>query len=49
MKNILLVPNDDRMTGIVPSLITHRDIHTLGEDIDQFSLAFITPLGTDDD
>ena len=45
-----LFPADDqRMTGVVPALKTRYGTRLLSEQVDDFALAFVTPLGTDDD
>src|SRR6266550_589099 len=38
-----------RVPGIGAALIAHHEIGTLGQDVDDFALAFITPLGADHD
>src|SRR3954469_9701035 len=39
----------DGVAGIGAALVAHHQIGTLGQDVDDFALAFVTPLGTDDD
>jgi hypothetical protein len=38
------ISDDYRMSGVGPTSITNDDIALLGQDIDDFPLAFITPL-----
>src|ERR1051325_3294100 len=37
------------MTSVVPALVARHDIETVGQKIDNLSLPFIAPLGTDND
>ena len=41
--------DDQRMAGVVAALKAHDDIGLLGEPVDDLALAFVTPLGADDD
>ena len=41
--------DDQRMAGIVSALKTHHALRKLGQPIDQFTFAFIAPLGAYDD
>jgi hypothetical protein len=47
----LLVPlgilHNDGMTSIIPSRAPRADIRIGGEDIDQFTLPFVSPLGSE--
>jgi hypothetical protein len=43
-----LVTNLNRVTSVVATLIAHDDIEVLGEEVNDLSLAFISPLGADD-
>ena len=45
----LLAVDDERMPGVVSALKTHHRMRAIGEQIDNFSLALVTPLGADDD
>jgi hypothetical protein len=45
----LLAVDDQCMPGVVPPLKTHDGRGAIGEQIDDFSLALITPLGANDD
>ena len=48
MEDIFFVPDYYRMTGIMASLVPGDDIRPFREDIDELSLTFISPLGSDD-
>jgi hypothetical protein len=37
------------VTGIVAALKTHHGLHLIGQEIDDFALAFVAPLQTDHD
>ncbi len=43
------MPDHDRMTGVVAPLVARDDIRPLGQEVDDLSLAFIAPLGADND
>ena len=47
VENVLLRTGDDGVTGVVPSGVPDDDISVIGEEVNDFSLALITPLGTD--
>jgi hypothetical protein len=49
MKNGLFAADDDRVTGVVAALETDDGTCPLGEEIDDFPLAFVPPLGAHDD
>lgn len=49
MQNEALVADDDGVAGIRAALITRDAIRALAEAINNFALAFIAPLGADDD
>ena len=44
-----LAIDDQRVTGIVTTLKTHHARSMVGEPVDDLALAFVTPLGADDD
>jgi hypothetical protein len=37
------------MSGVVPTLITRNNFMALSEQVDYFCLAFVAPVGSDDD
>jgi hypothetical protein len=41
--------DDQGVTGVVSPLKAHHALGTLGQPVDQLALAFIAPLGADDD
>jgi hypothetical protein len=41
--------DDQRMASVMTALKAHHALGTLSEPVDQFALAFVTPLGSDDD
>jgi hypothetical protein len=45
----LLAPDDQRVAGIVAALETDDGSDFLGEQIDDLALAFIAPLGAEND
>ena len=45
----LLAPDDQRVAGIVAALETDDGTDFLGEQIDDLALAFIAPLGAEND
>ena len=45
----LLAADDERVAGIVPALEAHDALRLFGQPVDDLALAFIAPLGTDDD
>ncbi len=49
MEDRLFLTDDKRVTGVVPALETDHYLRPLGQKIDDLPLAFVTPLGTDDD
>jgi hypothetical protein len=49
VQNGFLAVDNQGVTGIVPALETDYGMDLLGEQIDHFALAFITPLGPDND
>jgi hypothetical protein len=48
VKDGFITVDDQGMTGIVATLEAHDDIRLMGKKVDNFTLAFITPLGADD-
>jgi len=48
LQDELFAADDDRVSGIMAARITRHDGKASGEDIDDFSLAFVAPLGTQD-
>ncbi len=48
-QNGLLAVDDQRVPGIVAALETHHGLHLIGQEIDDFALAFVAPLQTDHD
>ena len=49
LQNELLLADEHRVAGVVPALIARHDIEPLGEEIDDLSLALVSPLGAQDD
>jgi hypothetical protein len=41
--------DDQRMARVMSALKPHHTLRKLGQPIDQLSLTFIAPLGSDDD
>ena len=39
-----LLPDEDRMSGVMAALITRNGVKFLGKQIDDLALAFIAPL-----
>ena len=48
MKNRLLFANDQGMARVVASLKTNNRLGSIRQEIDDFPLAFVTPLRTED-
>jgi hypothetical protein len=46
MQYRLLTVDDERMSGVVSALKTHDTLCVIRQPINNLSLAFITPLGT---
>ena len=42
------ITDDDRVAGVGPAAVSYNDIAVLGEDIDNLSFSFVTPLESDD-
>ena len=49
VQNMTPAPEVDRVSRIVPALVTRDTVKPLSKDIDDLSLALIAPLGADDD
>lgn len=49
MQNEFFVAAHNGMSGVRTALIAYDEIGPLGEDVDNFPLPFVTPLGTDYD
>ena len=45
----LLAVDHQRVTGVVAALEAHHAVGLLGQPVDDLALAFVAPLGTDDD
>ena len=48
VQNGFLAVYDQGVAGVVTALIAHDDIGVVGKKIDDLTLAFVAPLGTDD-
>ncbi len=46
MENKLFAVNNERVSGIIPTLESDDAMRILGEEIHDFPLAFISPLGS---
>src|SRR3972149_740696 len=44
-----LAVDDQRVPGVVSTLETHHGVRAVGQQVDDFPLAFVTPLGADHD
>ena len=44
-----LTADDDRVPRVVPALVADDDLHLLGDEVGELSLALVTPLGADHD
>ena len=49
LQGVTLTAHDDRVAGVVTTLVAHHVGVLLGEQIDDLRLALVTPLGADDD
>lgn len=47
MQNVFFTAVDDGVSGVVATLTADDDIGVPGKDVDDFALAFIAPLRTD--
>jgi hypothetical protein len=46
LKGVLLITNNNGVTGIVPALVASNDLMRSGEEVNNFGFALVTPLGT---
>ena len=44
-----LAIDDERVPGVVAALVAHHQVHLLGEEVGEPTLALVAPLGPDDD
>ena len=44
-----LAVDDERVPGVVAALVAHHQVHLLGEEVGEPTLALVAPLGPDDD
>jgi hypothetical protein len=49
MQHGLLAADDQRVAGVVPTLEARDRTDLLGQQVDDLALAFVVPLGTEDD
>ena len=49
MQDRFLAADHQRVPGVVAALETHDRFRAIGEQVDDLSLALITPLGANDD
>ncbi len=49
LEDELLFANKDGVAGVVAALISGDDVETFGEQVDDFPLAFVPPLRTEND
>jgi hypothetical protein len=48
-QNELLFPDENRVAGVMATLIARHDVEALGKQIDHFSFAFVAPLRAEND
>ena len=48
MEHVFLFPDEDRVAGVVAALGADDDVRVLGQHVDDFALAFVAPLGADE-
>ncbi len=48
MKDGFLTVHHKSMTGVIATLEANDDVSVLGEEIDDLTFAFVSPLGADD-
>jgi hypothetical protein len=48
MEDVLFCARDDCVAGVVAAGIAHNDLRLVGQQVNDLSLAFITPLGAYD-
>ena len=46
---VLRAADDERVPGVVAALEAHDALRVLGQPVDDLALAFVAPLGADDD
>ena len=44
-----LAVDDERVPGVVPTLVADDQVHLLGEEVGELALALVAPLGSDHD
>ena len=49
LQDELAIADAHRMPGVMPALIAGHDVEALGEKVDDFALAFVAPLGSQND
>ena len=49
LENVLLLADEDRVPRVVSALVARHDVEPIREQIDDFSLALVAPLGAEDD
>ena len=49
VRDELLAVDHQRVAGVGAAAVAHDDVGALGEQVDDLALAFIAPLGADDD
>ena len=49
LQNELPIAHHHGVAGVGAALVAHDDVGLLGEDVDDLALAFVAPLGADDD
>ena len=42
-----LAAHDDRVTGVVATLVAHDNAHVFGEEVGELALSLVAPLGSD--
>ena len=47
MENVFLSTDNDRVSGIIPSLAANDDVSLIREKIDNLPFSFVTPLRSD--
>ena len=48
MQDRFLTAYHQRMSGVMPTLKTHHALRVIGQPVDNFAFAFVTPLRADD-
>ena len=48
LEDELLLADEDGVAGVVAALVARHDIEALGEEVDNFPLALVSPLGAQD-